>query len=445
MQDTVGLDDLRKDTNFESNGVLVGDFLAGLEAKRKQNLQLVPTDDEEVKLKLREFGQPITYFGEDKGDRRDRLIRYVVENNIDLTGTANDEAMEDADDNDIEDEEFYTPGSYELVEARKFMTRYSLENSQRRIEKQIQDSKVDTTEQLLIRRNEIKKYKPYALTGSQPVSTRPVSQVAINPKTNQIISGSWAGELKLLNEDLDILKEFESMEGKIGGLDWSPTNNEIFISSANSLKLYNTSSDVQATYTGHENRIVRSKFHPSGRYIASASYDLTWRLWDVETQQQLLLQEGHSKEIYTIGFQKDGSLLASAGLDAMGYVWDLRTGTSIMTLDGHIKPIYGLDWRDNGYQLATGGADGLIKVWDLRMKKVTGSVPAHNSIISEVKFHDNVLVSSSYDHSIKIFSCDNWISINELQGHSDKVMSVDVSDGLIVSSGWDRSVKKWCV
>ena len=33
----------------------------------------VPTDDVIVKQRLRELGEPICYFGEDKGDRRDRL------------------------------------------------------------------------------------------------------------------------------------------------------------------------------------------------------------------------------------------------------------------------------------------------------------------------------------------------------------------------------------
>lgn len=57
--------------------------------------------------------------------------------------------------------------------------------------------------------------------------------------------------------------------------------------------------------------------HPSGDYIASASFDTTWRLWDAETTQELLLQEGHSKEVYSVEFQNDGSLVAS------GYVCSL--------------------------------------------------------------------------------------------------------------------------
>ncbi|CCH42642.1 putative WD repeat-containing protein [Wickerhamomyces ciferrii] len=448
-QETVGYDELREDRDYESGGVQVGEFLQQLENKRTANLRLIPTDDDEVKAMLRSLGEPIIYFGEDKADRRERLTELVVSRNIDLTNQDVEmgEDDEDGDDDLAEDEEFYTPGSEELMNARKFITEYSSIQAKERIHKQQQDSTISMAKQLTIRRALNEQIKKFELGGSQLVSTRPVSQVAINKRNHdQILSGSWSGNVKLLNKNLEVLKEFEYDEGKISGLDWSPTTDNLFLSSGDQLSLWDIES-LESTpisaFKGHEGRIVRSKFHPSGKFIASASFDQTWRLWDIETQQQLLLQEGHSKEVYTLGFQKDGSLLASAGLDAIGHVWDLRLGKSIMILDGHIKPIYGLDWRDNGYQIATGGAEGSIKIWDLRMSKDIFTIPAHNKIISDLKFNGNILSSSSYDGTVKLYNCDNWIELHRLEGHSDKVMSVDLADDFIISSGWDRSVKIW--
>jgi len=42
------------------------------------------------------------------------------------------------------------------------------------------------------------------------------------------------------------------------------------------------------------------------------SYDHSWRLWDLESQDEVLHQEGHSKAVHDIVFQCDGSLAASA-------------------------------------------------------------------------------------------------------------------------------------
>ena len=55
-----------------------------------------------------------------------------------------------------------------------------------------------------------------------------------------------------------------------------------------------------------------------GRHLGTASFDQTWRLWDLETGDCLLEQEGHSRSVYAIAFQQDGALAASAGLDAVG-------------------------------------------------------------------------------------------------------------------------------
>ena len=63
---------------------------------------------------------------------------------------------------------------------------------------------------------------------------------------------------------------------------------------------------------GHRARVVRTVFHPSGNYVVSASFDGTWRLWDVESSKELLMQEGHAKEVFTVACQGDGSLVASA-------------------------------------------------------------------------------------------------------------------------------------
>lgn len=66
-----------------------------------------------------------------------------------------------------------------------------------------------------------------------------------------------------------------------------------------------------ATLSGHTNRVGRVAFHPSGSYLGSASFDGTWRLWDVESKTELMAQEGHSKEVYALTFQDDGALVAS--------------------------------------------------------------------------------------------------------------------------------------
>jgi U4/U6 small nuclear ribonucleoprotein PRP4 len=84
---------------------------------------------------------------------------------------------------------------------------------------------------------------------------------------------------------------------------------------------------------GHAARLCSVAFHPTGRFVATTSFDHTWRLWDVETSsmeegKELLLQDGHAREVYGVGFHPDGSLVATTDFGGVVQCWDLRTGKS---------------------------------------------------------------------------------------------------------------------
>lgn len=476
-----------------------------------------PSLDEDVRLQLRKLGEPVTYFGEDKADRRARLIKLLtrIENEKllqDSLSQANDITIQDGggtegetqDDEmeDDEDEEFWTPGPEDLVDIRLKLSNYSIKKAKKRIIRQQNEAHAELIDTLKYRRLVNKEISKFDLVGSNLMSTRAVSVSRFSPSGSKIATGSWFGDLKIL--DIETLEPDESISApvkkypaqvhnKLTGLDWHPkadirnSSKTLNLVSANSnnnsIQLWSLDKqEPLCSLSGHEGRIANTKFHPCGDYIASSSYDKTWRFWDIEKQQELYLQEGHSKEVHALSFQKDGALLASGGLDAIGNIWDLRTGKVIMSLLGHIKEIMAIDWSDNGYQVATGSKDCSIKIWDLRYTSNkannTGyneyiyndsplfTIPAHTKLISDLTFFhsgssmakylnandsridgsSSFLLSSSYDGTLKIWSADNWIKVKTLKGHTDnKIMSCDISPigDKIVSSGWDRSVKLW--
>ena len=209
---------------------------------------------------------------------------------------------------------------------------------------------------------------------------------------------------------------------------------------------------------GHAARLCSVAFHPSGRYVATTSFDHTWRLWDVETSNmesgnEILLQDGHAREVYGVGFHPDGSLVSTTDFGGVVQCWDLRTGKSACHFIGHAKRVVCAEFSPNGFQLATAGDDGLIKIWDMRRRKVASSIPAHTNLITQLKFSKSTgeqngefLVSSSYDNTVKIWSTRDWKLRTALQGHEGKVMGVDVLDGPdcgVVTCGFDKTLKLW--
>jgi U4/U6 small nuclear ribonucleoprotein PRP4 len=198
---------------------------------------------------------------------------------------------------------------------------------------------------------------------------------------------------------------------------------------------------------GHAARLCSVAFHPQGEYVATTSFDHTWRLWDVETGSEVLLQDGHWKEVYGVGFHPDGSLCSTTDFGGVVQVWDLRTGKSVCHFMGHAKRVVCTEFSPNGFQLATGGDDGTLKVWDLRKRKQFASVPAHSNMITQIRFdrHHNgeYLASSSFDGTAKVWSTRDWKMLGCGRGHEGKVMGVDLLRDSIVTCGFDKTIKLW--
>lgn len=466
----ISLDDLPVDNNFKSaaSDESVRETLQSLEDKKQVYFNITPSDDELVKKALEIIGQPPLLENEEAPARRERLTTILSVDRDSLknyyesdvysqlqTGKNAEEDEEHSEESD--DDEFYTPASKELRSVRKFILQDSFQRVKKRaVKEQQRNEKFDMPAMISRYRQFVTSFDKTTLAGSQVVSNRPISRVKITSDGNYVAAGSWGGDVSVqtTTELQKIANIQDGTRGKIGGLAWT-SNNKFLISGGEDtfIKMYNFDVNNKTlqemkTFQGHEARVSHVKFHPSNRFIASASFDTTWRLWDVETGSELLLQEGYSKEIYALDFQQDGALLCTGGMDNIGLVWDIRAGRSIMELNGHTKPIYATEWSPKAYEVVTGGGDGLINVWDIRNTKKACEILAHKSIITDLNFSHSdlpVLVSSSYDKTINVYSADTWSKIKTLEGHTDKILTVDISQDTkrIISGGWDRSIKLW--
>ena len=64
-------------------------------------------------------------------------------------------------------------------------------------------------------------------------------------------------------------------------------------------------------------------YSPNGQQLASASYDKTIKIWDVNSGQLLKTLTGHSSLVFSIAYSPNGKQLASASLDNTIILWDL--------------------------------------------------------------------------------------------------------------------------
>eukprot|EP00919_Chromeraceae_sp_WS-2016_P062345 GHVR01147607.1.p1 GENE.GHVR01147607.1~~GHVR01147607.1.p1 ORF type:complete len:445 (-),score=132.78 GHVR01147607.1:130-1464(-) len=424
----------------------------------------VPTHDEEVRAVLRSIGQPLTLFGEGPYERRERLRTLAV-------GVENE--AEDESDEAAEEEIFYTVGSEALRSARLWMANYSIKAASQRLqrERRIREDRgpnILTGEAALLgddlRDN-------LGIVGSQVGDGRPLTIARLSPDATLAATASWVGSVRLW--DLPSCSHVKTLMGhtdRVNGLAWHPsytgyysdshtsidesdeTSERVCLASGSADKkviLWDTHrNSIINTLIGHEDRVNRIAFHPSGNYLGSTSHDTTWRLWDVNSGRELLLQEGHGRGVYCLAFHPDGSVCVSADLGGMIRVWDIRSGKCVLPLEGHVKMVLGVDIHPSlGYIIASCSDDHAVRIWDLRKRKTVTTLLAHNKLISDVKFEPEMgrfLLSSSYDGTVRMWESCEWKCFRSLVAGVDaKVSSVDTTtDGrLIISSNYDRTFK----
>jgi WD40 repeat protein len=132
---------------------------------------------------------------------------------------------------------------------------------------------------------------------------------------------------------------------------------------------------------GHVNPVLDVAFNEDGTRLASISDDLTLRLWDVATGQEVLVIDERESFMYDVVFSKNGHELITGHRTKTLRVFDgsplvgSQDSRSIV-LRGHSGPITTVDYSPSGHQVISSGIDGTIRLWDALDGRQISDIPA---------------------------------------------------------------------
>ena len=268
----------------------------------------------------------------------------------------------------------------------------------------------------------------------------------ISAERGQIIALSQASEARfILNRDsLDPLVEALKAGTRLKQIDWVPGNKEVRQQVMETL--------TQAVYwvrerdrlQAHNNVVQSVSFSPDGKMLASAGYDNTVKLWNLEGNLKKPISLPHNQPVFSVSFSPDSKTIASASFDKTVKLWN-RDGTPKGSPLLHSNRVYAVAFNPKGDKIATGDRNGTVTIWDLKEKKKT-NFKAHNGLVYSLSFSPDgsLLSTGSSDNTAKLWTLEPKLKNTKVLQHGDVVSSVSFSsNGEIASASLDGTVKLW--
>ncbi|EAY18718.1 hypothetical protein TVAG_063230 [Trichomonas vaginalis G3] len=373
--------------------------------KKKMSQIPVPTDDADIMKMLRKVGEPICLFGEDPADRRERLKRVLAQ------GIATDVFDEEEEISFIPK---YDTGGNEISEMKKFLISFSIPRAHLRMqaERQIDQERINTTNQLG------SNFKDYSVTACDHADTRPLSSLYC--RNNMFLIGSRSGNISLWNlSNLSKICDFNGHSNRI--IDAKFLTDDIIISSSADKTIRIWKSPNSESCIAMNSEISSMDIHPSQRYIIAGLSDGTFNVIDIERETNIVTMKSNDGSVTAVSSHTDGGLVFCGGNDSVGKLWDLRNCHAIKTMMGHSRQITCSSF-DTGFHCITGSYDNTVIVWDLRNLTRSKKIGAHLAPISSVSIYDDLLMTSSVDQTMKIWSLLDFRIYSVLKNHNVPIL-----------------------
>lgn len=229
---------------------------------------------------------------------------------------------------------------------------------------------------------------------------------------------------------------------------------------------------------GGDDIALSMAFSPQGEWFVVGGYDLTVRIWQIDTEVmqgvfQRLKQEdkpiaanfkpfsqarhvlhGHTAGVSQLAFSTDGTTIASGDNSGECNIWDTGTGANLFRTDARGRDgesgIMTLSLTDNGTFLY-GTANGVLTRIHIGDRREARMLPLHHPVVAVAWFprsvSENLLATAATDGTVALWNTRERQRLDRVSASESRLYSVAVSpDGKMVATGDQHGVIKiWFV
>uniref|UniRef100_A0AAG5CZW5 Small-subunit processome Utp12 domain-containing protein n=1 Tax=Anopheles atroparvus TaxID=41427 RepID=A0AAG5CZW5_ANOAO len=282
--------------------------------------------------------------------------------------------------------------------------------------------------------------------------------VSFSSDSLAIASGS-AESLKLWNRSSQTVLRTIETDGYVVSTCFVPGDRHVLVGlkGGQLLIVDIVAGEVLERIEAHEKEIWSIVLTPDMHGCVTGGGDMTVKFWSFEliassdrpeVKVLSLLHKNTLKleeTVLCVRISPNGKYLAVALLDTTVKIFFLDSLKFYLSLYGHKLPVLTMDISYDSNLIVTGSADRTIKIWGMDFGDCHRSLLAHDNTVTALQFipQTHMFFSCSKDGKLKQWDADNFQKIVTLPSHLGEAHALAVSPNgkFVVSCGSDRTLR----
>ena len=235
--------------------------------------------------------------------------------------------------------------------------------------------------------------------------------------------------------------------GFINSAVFSPDGKYVVTASADlTARLWDAASGKELRqFVSHTDWVEDVAYSPDGKYVVTSSDDSTVRLWDAATGKQLRQFAGTTDRTFHVLFSPDGKYVLSGSRDGTVHLWETETGTLVRVFKQN-SPVRGLAYSPDGRFILTGSKESVARLWDV----ATGTIVReyqHPTTAERVAFSPDgrYVLTAGGDKVLRLFDFNSGNLLRSFSGHTSQINAITVSPDsrYALSCAEDGTARLW--
>lgn len=176
------------------------------------------------------------------------------------------------------------------------------------------------------------------------------------------------------------------------------------------------------------------------------------KVWDRCDKRLIRAYQGHSGSVLCLTFNEKYLITGSSDHSILIWSRDTLKPTPLIyrIQDAHSDSVLSLSVTSDPVETAkelliSSSKNGSIRIWSLPEASLKQTLIGHRSAVNACDCHSGFIVSASGDRTLRVWDLRSGNTLRSLVGHERGVACVSFNDRLVVSGSSDFTIRIWYV